>query len=80
MTGPLEPLQTYKCPEHGEFEERIPFSQDVPATMRCPVKLCPANKTGCDGKGRTCSRCSRQSPHVLYPPAIRIVDGTTPSR
>ena len=74
------PLQIYKCSEHGEFEERIPFSQDVPATMRCPHPVCPANDKGCDGAGRACSICSKPSPHVLYPPAIRVKGGTTPSR
>jgi len=63
------PLQTYRCPSHGEFDIRLSFSQDVPQTYPCTGSWC--------GDDACCDPCGRASPHVIKPPAGIIVQGGT---
>lgn len=70
------PTQVYKCALHGEFEVKVPFNEDVPATMKCPALFHLRIRKG----GKRYRVCGKPSPHILYPPAIRVIGGTTPSR
>ena len=67
------PLQTYRCPSHGEFDIRLSFSQDVPQTYPCTGSWC--------GDEDCLDPCGRASPHVIKPPAgIIVQDGTGAGR
>ena len=67
------PVQVFRCPAHGEFDINIPFSQDIPPTVRCKQTV-PC----CDGdKGCHRAYCSIVSPHVIKAPAGIVVQGGT---
>ena len=57
------PTQVFSCPQHGEFDVFIPFSQDVPREADCPVVK----------HGRNCCEISR---HVLKAPSGIIIRNT----
>ena len=57
------PTQVYSCPQHGEFDVFLHFSQGVPQEADCPVVK----------HGRTCCEISK---HVLKAPAGIIIRNT----
>ena len=30
----------YRCPDHEEFDQGVPFGADVPKWKRCPITQC----------------------------------------
>jgi hypothetical protein len=65
------PVQVYLCPVHGEFEVKVPFSEDVPSELPCARSPEPWSQT---------TACGLPSRHVLKPIAAAIVEGGTGAR
>ena len=65
------PIQVYECPEHGEFELTLKFSDDVLTELPCPSSPEPWSQT---------TACGLPSRHVIKPIAAAIVEGGTGAR
>ncbi len=65
------PIQTYRCPEHGEFEVRLPFTEPVP-----PYQACPARAWRAAPEGRRMATCYAISP---WQPPTGIAFRITPA-
>ncbi len=77
------PLQVYECPDHGDFEITLKFSDKIPKYKLCShvIEYCnPAWHKGtdhCDSDSCASYPCGNRSPHVTRPIAAAIVAGGT---
>ena len=78
------PLQVFECPEHGEFQITLKFSDHVPRFKLCPAMVKyhglhdKTNNRGCNTQSQ-CSthKCNWRSKHIIKPVAGVIVEGGT---
>ena len=68
------PLQTYRCPVHGEFELRLSFKDEIPGEVQCPAGVQVRDFIT---KVVDVEHCGAGSQHVLKPPAAIIISGGT---
>ena len=79
------PLQVFECPEHGEFQTTLKFSEEVPKWKKCR-RVLEHHGEECDDERSNnplllleCKfyECGLRSKHVIKPIACAIVEGGT---